>query len=90
MSAHAEATIDRSTSVQIVDPRQLQPGDIIIISSGSHFESWLIRTATAYDATHVAVHIGSGVGIEANDPGVEILRANSGSEPPRGPLPATF
>ncbi|RZN10364.1 hypothetical protein CWO91_13675 [Bradyrhizobium genosp. SA-3] len=69
MSALAEATIDRSASVQIVDPRLLQPGDIII-SSGSRFESWLIRTATAHDATHVAVHIGSGIGIEANDPGV--------------------
>jgi hypothetical protein len=69
VSTGTTAFLNESTSVQVIDPLHLEPGDIVV-SSGSHLESWLIKTATAHDATHVAIHIGSGIGIEANDPGV--------------------
>jgi uncharacterized protein YycO len=56
-------------NLSVVNSTALAPGDIIF-STGSGVESWLIRTATASPTSHVALHIGAGVAIEANDPGV--------------------
>lgn len=55
--------------ISVVDPRALLPGDVIL-STTAKLESWLIRTATWSDFSHALLHVGHGVAIEANDPGV--------------------
>jgi hypothetical protein len=55
--------------ILVLDPRALLPGDVIL-STATGFESWLIRKATGSAFSHAALHVGHGVAIEANDPGV--------------------
>jgi uncharacterized protein YycO len=69
MSASVEELITQHPDVSIIDPSTLLPGDIIF-STGDGIESWLIRSITLSQVSHVALHIGSGLAIEANDPGV--------------------
>ncbi|TJW51973.1 MAG: hypothetical protein E5X65_20810 [Mesorhizobium sp.] len=55
--------------VIVIDADALLPGDVILSTSTGHV-SWLIRAATSSSVSHAALHIGCGVAIEANDPGV--------------------
>jgi hypothetical protein len=58
-----------SGNVLVVNPHELLPGDIVL-STAAGFDSWLIRTATSSTFSHAALHVGHGIAIEANDPGV--------------------
>jgi hypothetical protein len=55
--------------VTVIDATAHLPGDIIL-STSTGLDSWLIRKATSSDVSHAALHIGHGIAIEANDPGV--------------------
>ncbi|MBY5461842.1 C40 family peptidase [Rhizobium leguminosarum] len=56
-------------SISVVDAKALLPGDIIL-STGANKVSWFIRAATLGSYSHAALHVGSGIAVEANDPGV--------------------
>ncbi|WP_158605849.1 hypothetical protein [Sinorhizobium meliloti] len=57
------------SSIAVLRPEALLPGDIIL-STGENKVSWLIRAATSGSFSHAALHVGSGIAVEANDPGV--------------------
>jgi hypothetical protein len=55
--------------ILVIDPRALLPGDIVL-STAAGFDSWIIRTGTGSRFSHAMLHVGNGVAVEANDPGV--------------------
>ncbi|UWM74991.1 hypothetical protein N1937_20235 [Rhizobium sp. WSM4643] len=57
------------TSITVINTAALLPGDIIL-STGENKTSWLIRAATLGSFSHAALHVGNGIAVEANDPGV--------------------
>jgi permuted papain-like amidase YaeF/Yiix C92 family enzyme len=68
-AAASEIPAELTGEITAVDARALLPGDIIL-STSTGFVSWLIRVSTGSVISHAALHIGHGIAIEANDPGV--------------------
>jgi hypothetical protein len=50
----------------IIAPQSLAPGDVIV-SNSRCFESWIIRTATSSQASHVALHVGGAFVVDAGE-----------------------
>ena len=62
---------ERSMSeISVRNADALLPGDIILSTGKKNKISWLIRVATASEYSHVVLHVGHGIAVEANDPGV--------------------
>jgi uncharacterized protein YycO len=57
------------SDVLVIDVSKLLPGDIVL-STGKNKVSWMIRAVTGGDYSHAALHVGHGIAVEANDPGV--------------------
>lgn len=57
------------SEILVIDASKLLPGDIVL-STGKNKVSWMIRAATTGDYSHAALHVGHGIAVEANDPGV--------------------
>ena len=57
------------SDISVINTDALLPGDIIL-STGKNKVSWMIRAATVGSYSHAALHVGNGIAVEANDPGV--------------------
>jgi hypothetical protein len=58
------------SQISVINADALLPGDIVLSTSKKNKISWMIRVATASEYSHAALHVGHGIAVEANDPGV--------------------
>src|ERR1700737_850953 len=65
----ADAPEELTGELLVINPQPLLPGDIVL-STAAGFDSWVIRTGTGSRFSHAMLHVGNGVAVEANDPGV--------------------
>ena len=57
------------SEILVIDASKLLPGDIVLCT-GKNKVSSMVRAATAGNYSHAALHVGHGIAVEANDPGV--------------------
>ena len=77
VASSVEAPGPPAESVWEIDPGALLPGDVLLFANKAKV-SWLIRWMTTSSTSellwgsvsHAAIHLGDGIAIEANDPGI--------------------